>query len=136
MVRISPEAGTTKSGNFRDVPVHPQLVELGVVDMVKTVGAGPLFYDGTGRDPVKASRMVSGRVSQWVRGLNLAPKSVAPSHGWRHRFKSVAMDLGIAGRVIDAIQDHAGRTAGENYGDVSLGAKRNAMNAFPHYKLE
>lgn len=137
VVRITPEAGSVKSGNFRDVPLHPQLVELGLLNMVAEAGQGPLFWkDGPDRDPMKAARMVSGRLSEWIGELGLAPEGVAPNHGWRHRFKSVAIDLGEPGRVIDAIQDHAAQTAGETYGDVSILAKRRVINAFPHYSME
>ena len=37
--------------------------------------------------------------------------NVAPMHGWRHRFKTVGMEAGIATRILDAIQGHAPRTA-------------------------
>jgi hypothetical protein len=37
--------------------------------------------------------------------------------------------------VIDAIQGHAPRTAGENYGDVSLKAKTAAIAKLPSYAL-
>lgn len=42
--RITPEAGTVKTKRFRDVPVHPHLVEMGFLDYVGT-RSGPLFYD-------------------------------------------------------------------------------------------
>lgn len=136
VVRITPEAGTTKSGNYRDVPLHPQLVELGLLDVVKDAGAGPLFYkDTAGRDPIKAARMVSSKLALWIRSLGIAPEGVAPSHGWRHRFKTVAIELGVHKRVIDAMQDHAGETAGDDYGDVTLAAKRKAVEAFPQYVI-
>jgi hypothetical protein len=38
-------------------------------------------------------------------------------------------------RVIDAMQGHAGRTAGENYGDVTLVAKSRVIEALPDYDL-
>ncbi len=63
-MRITPDAGSVKSGTFRDVPVHPQLVELGLTVMMAEVGDGPLFWkDAPGRDPLKAARAVSGRLS-------------------------------------------------------------------------
>lgn len=137
VVRISPDAGSTKSGNFRDVPLHPQLIELGLVDMLDEAGPGPLFWrDGPGRDPLAAARTVSGRLSEWVRTLKVAPQGVAPNHAWRHRFKTVAIEAGLAQRVVDAIQDHAPRTAGEGYGDVTLTTKRKAIDRMPHYSVD
>jgi integrase len=70
-----------------------------------------------------------------LREAGLVPDGVQPSHGWRHRFKTVARELGLSDRTIDAIQGHAGRTAGDNYGDVTLTAKARAIDAFPDYDL-
>ncbi len=63
-------------------------------------------------------------------------EGVQPNHAWRHRLKSQAMDLGVSQRVVDAIQGHAGRTASDGYGDVSLMAKRRAVEAFPAYNVD
>jgi hypothetical protein len=60
---------------------------------------------------------------------------VQPNHGWRHRLKTQGRDLGIDARVLDAIQGHAPRTAGEDYGDVSLKAKAAAIERLPRYSL-
>jgi hypothetical protein len=38
-------------------------------------------------------------------------------------------------RVVDAIQGHAARTAGERYGNVSLTAKAKVMERFPAFDL-
>ena len=43
-IRITPEAGSVKTGQFRVVPLHPHLIEQGVLDMVQSRGAGPLFF--------------------------------------------------------------------------------------------
>lgn len=45
------------------------------------------------------------------------------------------LELEIAPRVIDAIQGHAGRTAGDNYGDVTLKARIGAIWKLPEYDL-
>lgn len=56
---------------------------------------------------------------------------VMPNHGWRHRFKTVAREAGMDSRVVDAIQGHAPRTAGDDYGDVTVAAIALAMAKFP-----
>jgi site-specific recombinase XerD len=43
-------------------------------------------------------------------------------HGFRHRFKTIGLEAGISTRVLDAIQGHAARTAGDSYGDVTVKA--------------
>jgi integrase len=136
-IRITPEAGSVKSRAFRDVPLHPHLVDLRFLEYVKTIGAGPLFYQGRIAKPGMApSDVVAGRVGKWIRSLNIADKVVQPNHGWRHRLKTVGRDIGIDPVVLDAIQGHAARTAGEAYGDVSLKAKQMAISRFPAFRID
>ena len=136
IIRISPDAGTVKAGGYRDVPLHPQLVDLGFASFVHGAKDGPLFHNAT--EPtgyVKAARATSGRVSQWLQEQGLVPKDVQPSHGWRHRFKTVARDQGADPRIVDAIQGHAPRTAGDGYGDVTVTAKARVIDSLPRYRL-
>lgn len=135
-VRITPDAGTVKTDTYRDVPLHPHLVDLGLLDLVKRAGKGPIFYRDPGRMPkVHPSRVVADRVGKWVRELGVADASVQPNHGWRHRFKTQGRELGIDPRVVDAIQGHAARTAGESYGDVTLKTKLAAIRRIPAYAI-
>lgn len=134
ILRITPDAGTVKAGGYRDVPLHPQILDLGFLDFVASSENGPLFYpEKVGKDAVTGARTVAGRVSQWLQTLHVVPEKVSPNHGWRHRFKTVGREEGISDRVIDAIQGHAGRTSGDNYGDVNLKIKRDAIQKYPRY---
>lgn len=137
-LRITPDAGSVKSGHYRDVPVHPQLVERGFLDFVRQAKEGPLFYDASKQrsGAQHPSKIVGNRVSAWVRGLGVIADEVDPSHGWRHRFKTVGREAEISDRVLDAIQGHAGRTAGDDYGDVTLRTRATAMQRIPAYSLE
>lgn len=49
--------------------------------------------------------------------------------------KTVGRELGLSDRVIDAIQGHAGRTAGDGYGDVTIAAKIRAIDILPDFDL-
>ena len=134
IIRITPDAGSLKAGNYRDVPLHAQVIELGFVDFVKAASPGPLFH--AGKDPEKyatAASSVSDQVAKWLRNSGLIPEGVWPNHAWRHRFKTVAREIGASDRVTDAICGHAGRTAGDNYGDVTLKAKERVIEALPDF---
>ncbi len=137
-IRITPDAGSVKTAQFRDVPVHPQLVELGFLQFVAGAGEGPLFFDGAAKRTGKthAAKTAGDKVSKWVRELGLISAQIDPSHGWRHRFKTVARDVALDPRVVDAIQGHAARTAGENYGDVTLKARAAAIVKMPAYDVK
>ncbi|KAB1068558.1 site-specific integrase [Methylobacterium planeticum] len=136
-LRITPDAGSVKSGHYRDVPVHPQLVSIGFLDFVRAAGNGPLFYDvgKVRKSPLHPSKIVASHIAAWVRSLGLIDDSVDPSHGWRHRFKTVGREAGINDRILDALQGHAGRTAGDDYGDVTLKTRDAAIRRIPAYKV-
>ena len=63
------------------------------------------------------------------------PENVAPNHGWRHRFKTVGIEIGIEHRILDAIQGQQARNVSETYGEVSLKAQASAISKFPRYEL-
>ena len=65
----------------------------------------------------------------------VADPNVDPSHGWRHRFKTVGIEEQIEMRVLDAIQGHAPRNISEGYGEVTIKAKANAIAKFPKVKI-
>jgi hypothetical protein len=51
--------------------------------------------------------------------------------GFRHRFKTLGMGCDIPTRILDAIQGHAARTAGDGYGDVTVKAMALATEKVP-----
>jgi len=135
-IRIAPEAGTVKSGVYRDVPLHGHIVESGFLDFVRSVGTGPLFYKPSSRASKSLpGSVVAGRLAKWIRSLKVADQAVQPNHGWRHRMKTVGRELGLDPRVLDAIQGHAARTSGEDYGDVTLKTKQVAIQKLPRYEI-
>ncbi len=136
IARITPEAGSVKTKQFRDVPLHPQLISLGFVDYIESIVSGPLFHMSPepARNHTHAKKM-SNRLRDWLHENNLVPEDVQPCHGWRHRFKTVGIELGISERVIDAIQGHAPRRSGDTYGDVTIKAKSDAIRLLPTFDL-
>ncbi|NVO55106.1 integrase [Rhodobacteraceae bacterium B1Z28] len=134
VIRLTPDAGTIKTGEYRDVPLHSQIIDEGFIEFVQNAGPGPLFHHGA--DPKKyisAATQISNRLASWLREVELVPDDVRPTHAWRHRFKSQCIELGILKRVYDAIQGHSGNDASDNYGDVSLKAKIDAIGRLPNY---
>jgi integrase len=134
-IRISPAAGSVKSGLYRDVPLHPQLIELGFLEFVAKSTSEYLFCTPSDDPQKRPAEVPAGRLSTWLREANLSPPGVQPSHAWRHRFKTQAIDLGLNLRVVDDIQGHTGRTASDGYGDVSLKAKHAAITRLPRYDV-
>ncbi|MBZ8117366.1 site-specific integrase [Roseovarius sp. LXJ103] len=137
VIRITPEAGGTKSGQWRDVPLHPQIAALGFPTYLDTINSGPIFHNAT--EPKlyqRHAKKLANRIGDWLNEEKLVPGGVQPSHGWRHRFKTVGRELAIQDRVLDAIQGHAARTAGDAYGDVTLATKKASIKRFPDYSVK
>ncbi|MBD1549326.1 tyrosine-type recombinase/integrase [Labrenzia aggregata] len=136
-LRITPDAGTTKTGHYRDVPLHRQLIDQGFLKFVEDTEQGPLFYpkrEGK-QDPVKSAETISNRVAKWIKGAGLVPAEVAPLHGFRHAFKTNARIHGLSDRIADAIQGHAGRTAGDDYGDVTIAVRKREIDKLPDVSI-
>ena len=80
-IRMTPEAGTVKSGLYRDVPLHPHIVEERFLDFVKSRGSGPLFYQSTvRRGRTLPASIVAARIAKWIRSLGIANEDVQPDH--------------------------------------------------------
>lgn len=137
VIRITPEAGTVKTNEARDVVVHEHLVEVGFVAFVDASPPGHLFLT-PGRDGDVTMKITGlrNRLAQFAR-KHVKDLNVAPYHGMRHRFKEVGLEAGIEGRVLDAIQGHAPQRVGDQYGSrATVKIQAAAMAKFPRVKLE
>ncbi|SFT29266.1 tyrosine-type recombinase/integrase [Methylobacterium sp. yr668] len=139
VVRITPEAGSVKTGRWREIPLHPHLLAQGFPSFAVSRGSRPLFYDparargGSAAHPIY--KKVGERLAAWVRSLGVSDLGVDPNHGWRHRFKTVGRRAGIDPAVLDAIQGHAPRTEGERYGRYPVEIMFEAIRRLPEYRV-
>jgi integrase len=142
-MKITPEAGTTKTGKARTVPLHRHLIQQGFLTFAKSSGNGPLFYNETeqpaaSNDPTnpRKPRYVKARehVASWVRSLGVNDRELSPNHAWRHTFKAVGFRCGIPEKVLDAIVGHAPASVGRGYGEPTLSDKARELRKFPRYK--
>ncbi|MHC2255937.1 integrase [Bradyrhizobium embrapense] len=134
-ITITPEAGTVKTDEARDVVLHPHLVEMGFVEFVKSSRPGHLFLrpaeDGDVLGPLQG---IKNRLGEFGREL-VPDRRVAPNHGWRHRFKPIGTRAGIDRRTLDVISGHAleGRTEGDGYHGVEVEDQAAALEKYPRY---
>jgi integrase len=143
-LRITPEAGTVKSGKARVVPLHEHLIEQGFAMFAESHGDGPLFYkpapkgkaDATGKPRKPRYQQTRQRVAAWVRSLGITDPTLQPNHAWRHTFKQIADHAGISERTSNYITGHAQRDTGATYGAPTLAQMADAMKKFPRYSLD
>ncbi len=115
---ISPEAGPLKNrSSVRTIPLHPAVVDAGFLDFVMSIRSGPLFpelpLDRFGKRSLNGAKVIG----RWVRDLGLTDPKLPTSHGWRHRFRTVARVHGLAVDVVDAMLGHTRATVGDGYGE-------------------
>jgi integrase len=123
----APRRARVKTGIYRDVPLHPQLVDEGLLAFVEACPPGRLFR-----------RYTHTELNQFVRRvLDLPPgRGVAPNHAWRHRFKTIAREAGLDLRAADAIQGHADGSASGGYGEWTVRALHRELVKLPALQLE
>ena len=144
VIRITPDAGTVKTGMGRTVPLHEHLIAQGFLTFAASRGAGPLFYN-VAKGPLRVraatkpgkAQYVRTRehVAKWVRGLGVNDPEVRPNHAWRHTFKQVAAHNGIPDGMSDYITGHAPATVARGYGAPTIGHMAEALKKFPRYAV-
>lgn len=142
VMKIAPaeDGGSLKNeGSERTVPIHPAIIERGFLDFVKKRGDGPLFY-GDRRQHVRAkpgearrhaSKGVANHLAAWVRENGFTDPRKAPSHAFRHWFKTRCQRLGILDSIADAIQGHASGQEADGYRHGPIATLDEAIRRIP-----
>lgn len=128
------EARTVKTDSSRrQIPLHPDLIARGFLTYVEglprdgmlfpALRPGPDGYYGTGFGKHW------GNYLDKVVGLN---SSVAPSHGFRHTFKTMCRAVQAQEDVHDAITGHVGRSSvSRQYGSMPLSSMYQVICLIP-----
>lgn len=134
-ITITPEAGTVKDKEVREVVLHPHLVEMGFPDFVKVSKAGPLFLAVRAGEDIRGKwRATKNRLAEFAREV-VPDVRVKPNHGWRHLFQTRGHEAGIADSVLDGIGGWAPSSVARGYGDVTLQAQVAAFEKFPRFDI-
>lgn len=123
-LQLTPEAGSLKNASSeRVIPLHPRVVDAGFVKFVDKLAAGPIFSEvPPDRFGVRGGNMTK-LVSRWVRDeLHIRDPRLAPSHAWRHRFKTLCRRHGVSSDIGDALTGHSARTVADTYGAFEVTA--------------
>lgn len=118
---LTPDAGTMKGREFRNVPIHSRLIELGFLSFIDAATEGPLFCDPSNRRNEKAStpqsELVGSKVVAWLRQAVLTDTMLTqPLHAIRHRFITCARRAGIEEQYVFNISGHSPGAVGRGYG--------------------
>lgn len=109
---------SVKTGERRNVPIHPAVLREGFLTYVKSCAAdGPLFPDKA----LDVHGLRGGRAwnvtGKWIRErVGLTDPAKAPNHAFRHRMEDELRTAEVPEDVRDAILGHARKTTGRLYG--------------------
>ncbi|MET4091015.1 DUF6538 domain-containing protein [Bradyrhizobium sp. S3.5.5] len=137
----------TKGAYERVIPVHSHLEEqqfFAFIEKRRKAGL-PLFYDPRraegGENANPQWQKIAERLGEWI-VKSLKVTGVKPNHAWRHRFKSVAREVGMHPEVEAFITGHGGSDDPEkikkvslNYGDPWVKTLRKTIELYPRYEI-
>lgn len=130
-IKPAEDGGRLKNAwSERDTPLHQAVIDEGFLEFVRERGPGPLFYGRSSGDPNRkhASKGVSNRVADWIRSQGFRDPRKAPSHAFRHWFKSKLGALEVPDSLADAIVGHAKRSAADRYRHYTVAIKAPVVN--------
>lgn len=109
---------SVKNNQRRNVPIHPALVQEGLVAYARSLPAGsPLFPDKALDRHGRRGGHGWNLVGAWVREVvGITDPRKAPDHSWRHRMEDELRSADVPEDLRDAILGHARRTMGRIYG--------------------
>lgn len=137
-LRITPDAGSVKTGSFRIIPLHPQLLAMGLPDFIKSQPEGPIFYrpKPTDKSATQRAQNTGKKVGTWVRKVaGVTDPRIAPNHGWRHRFKTIARDSAVDPEYSNAFTGHEDGRVSTDYGETTVKAMWREIQKLPSYDL-
>jgi hypothetical protein len=75
-------------------------------------------------------------LAEWARDIaGLEPGTVAPNHGWRHRFRTECRRIAMDREVRLYVQGHSFKMEGEKYGFFPVDITAAWMDLFPTYDV-
>jgi integrase len=137
---IRVDADAAKTGNYREVPLHDHLIEQGLL-VFESRKERPLFYNPErsrgGKESGRHFRKTGERLAEWIRSeeVGVTDEEVAPNHGWRHRFSSLARHVGMHVDVQNIVQGHAGDKVASDYGDAWIETAYREIMKIPRYRI-
>jgi len=108
-------------GSHRVVALHPDVIELGFLKYVRSLPAkGQLFPGLTPNPGGWYGHNFGKRWSEYLKKIAGLVTPAAPSHGFRHAFKTMCREAGVPEEIHDAITGHDDGRVSRKYGDRQL----------------
>ena len=126
-----PDKSVKTDSSRREIPVHPDLLALGLLTLVQGRAPGTRIFPQL----VKVSDGFAGIVSKSWRPITqlcgVYQPGRNPLHAFRHSFKTLAREHGIPKEVSDWITGHASGHIGDSYGINPLSRMASEIQKLP-----
>jgi integrase len=120
-------------GSRRQIPLHPDLINRGFISYAQGLKSGGTLFPKL--QPDRRGFYGTNFGKRWAAYLRDTVKldsPASPSHGFRHTFKTLCREVGIAEDVHDAITGHVGgRAVARGYGSMPLSRMAEEIKRFP-----
>lgn len=139
---VHPEGGSTKSDRAWSTGIHEHLIEMGLLDFIRGMGDGPLFYNPLSEgQPLTESQRRSRiqdayqAVTDWAKD-ELRMPVYRPNHAWRHLFTTRSRQCGMDKEARDYMLGSRSKTdAREGYGDWTPDVTDREINKQPRFAV-
>jgi len=123
---------TVKTGNSqRKIPLHRDLIDLGMLDYVESLTAGSRLFPKLEPSKDGYGHSVGKKWAEYLREVVKLDTKADPSHGFRHTFKTLCREAGIETKVSDWITGHASVNVGDTYGSKPLVRMADELKKLP-----
>ena len=126
-----PDKSVKTDSSRREIPVHPDLISLGLLTLVQGCEPGTRVFPQL----LKVSDGFAGIVSKSWRPFTqlcgVYQEGRHPLHAFRHSFKTLAREHGIPKEVSDWITGHASGHIGDSYGINPLSRMASEIQKLP-----
>lgn len=126
-----PDKSVKTDSSRREIPVHPDLIALGLLSLVQEREPGTRVFPQL----LKVSDGFAGIVSKSWRPITqlcgVYQPGRHPLHAFRHSFKTLAREHGIPKEVSDWITGHASGHIGDSYGTNPLSRMASEIRKLP-----
>lgn len=126
-----PDKSVKTDSSRREIPVHPDLIALGLLTLVQGREPGTRVFPQL----LKVSDGFAGIVSKSWRPITqlcgVYQLGRHPLHAFRHSFKTLAREHGIPKEVSDWITGHASGHMGDSYGTNPLSRMASEIRKLP-----
>lgn len=132
-IAIRPGEGKSlkTASSRRRVPLHDDLIALGLLDYRNSVPAGGRLFPLLKPHKDGFGHAVGKTWDKYLQEEVRLQTTAKPAHGFRHAFKTLCREVGIPKEVHDWLTGHAAANVGDTYGSAPISRMAKELEKYP-----